>query len=65
MKNPVLSQPVLKIKLSVCGIASRFLDLPSIQGRLMATASIDGHARLYDLRKGCMNADNLNGKTHK
>ncbi len=34
----------------------------SIQGTCIATASIDGHVRLYDLRKGCMKADNLSGK---
>lgn len=33
----------------------------SIRGSVIVAASIDGHVRLYDIRKGCMNADNLNG----
>lgn len=33
----------------------------SIRGSTIATGSVDGNVRIYDIRKGCMNADNFTG----
>ena len=33
-----------------------------IRGAVIAVGSVDGHVRIYDIRKGGMTSDNLNGK---